>query len=115
MKSIITITSCTLIAISLVLSGCSGSPVTIKSVQAKDIVMANNREIRSEACGFQLLLFIPININNRLERALEDLQQKTKNEEIAHVSIEEEWVYWLVGTEYCTTLRATAYQKAASK
>lgn len=99
----------------LFICGCSGSPISVKSVTAKDIDLNSSRQISAEGCGFQLLLFIPIKINSRLERAFEELNQKAGKDMIANLSIEEDWTYGLVGTMYCTTLRATAYQKVANK
>jgi hypothetical protein len=98
----------------LLLSGCTGTPVTLKSFSAKEIVQENSRPISAEACGFQLLLFIPINTNSRLERAFTELQKKADNDHLADLSIEEYWRYAFVGTLYCTKLEAIAYQKTAS-
>jgi hypothetical protein len=98
----------------LVLSGCAGNPVTLKSFSAKEIVQSSSRPISAEACGFQLLLFIPISINSRLETAYTDLLQKAGNDKIANLSIEESWKYAFVGTIYCTKLEAIAYQKSAN-
>ena len=95
------------------LSGCTGTPVTLKSYSAKEISLANSRPISAEACGFQLLLFIPISTNTRLERAFSELQEKAGNDLIANLGINESWTYALVGTVYCTKLDAIAYQKAA--
>lgn len=97
------------------LSGCAGTPVTIQSFPAQDVVLEKGRPIKAEACGFQLLLLIPIMINSRLERALDELKQKAGSDNIANVSIEEYWRYAFVGTTYCTSLEAIAYPKAASK
>ena len=99
----------------LSLSGCAGTPVTLKSFPAKDIAQTSGRPISGEACGFQLLLLIPISINSRLERAFEELQRNAGNDNIANLSIEESWKYAFVGTVYCTRLDALAYQKTASK
>lgn len=99
----------------LFIYGCSGSPISVKSVVAKDVDLSSSRQISAEGCGFQLLLFIPIKINSRLERAFEEINQRAGNDLIANLSIEETWTYGFVGTMYCTTLRATAYQKVANK
>jgi hypothetical protein len=98
----------------LLLSGCTGTPVTLKSFSAKDIVPEKSRPISAEACGFQLLLFIPIGTNSRSERAFTELRKKADNDYIADLSIEEYWRYGFVGTLYCTKLEANAYPKAAS-
>jgi len=96
---------------SLFLSGCAGTPVSLKSFPASDIIQTSSRPISAEACGFQLLLFIPISINSRLERAFYELQEKAGEYNMANLSIEESWIYAFVGTIYCTRLDAIAYQK----
>lgn len=93
----------------LMLSGCAGTPVTINSVPAQQVDLKNGRSISADACGFQLLLLIPISINSRLENAYTDLLNKAGKDRIGNVSIEESWIYAFVGTVYCTRLEAMAY------
>ena len=100
---------------SLLLSGCVGGPVTLKSFPATDVVVASGRPISADACGFQLLLLLPLGVNSRLERAFEELQEKAGNDQIANLTIEENWGYGFVGTVYCTKLQAKAYQRVSSK
>lgn len=97
------------------LSGCAGTPVTIKSFPVQDVALEKGRPIKAEACGFQLLLVIPIMINGRLESAFNELKEKAGSDYIAQVSIEEYWRYAFIGTVYCTSLEAIAYTKAVSK
>jgi hypothetical protein len=107
---------CLLIAgVLITLCGCAGTPVTLKSVSAKDIDKTIARPISGEACGFELFMLIPIRTNSRLERAFEELQKNARNDIIADVTIEETWRYGFVGTKYCTILEAKAYQRPASK
>lgn len=113
MKAKINTIALLIVATSLLLSGCTGTPITLKSFPATEIVQTSSRPISAEACGFQLFLFIPININSRLESAFQDLQQQAGNDKIANLSIEEYWRYAYIGTLYCTKLDAIAYQKAA--
>ena len=115
MNSIIKLKIIIISAVILFICGCTGSPISVKSVTSKDVDLNSGRPVSAEGCGFQLLLFIPIKINSRLERAFEELNQKAGNDMIANLSIEEDWTYGLVGTLYCTTLRATAYPRAANK
>jgi len=67
-----------------------------------------SRTITAEACGFQLLLFIPIAINGRLESAYGMLEAKAGGDFITDVEVQERWTYGFVGTSYCTELRAKA-------
>jgi hypothetical protein len=66
------------------------------------------RTITSEACGFQLLLFIPLGINSRMARAYSALQEQAAGGFITDVQVQERWGWGLVGTQYCTVLQAKA-------
>ena len=95
--------------------GCAGKPITFKSVDPKlyENVSDKGRTITAEAGGFQLLLVIPININDRHERALTLLKSKANGDYITDIRIKESWTYAFIGTIYTTTITATAYPKKA--
>lgn len=88
------------------LSGCTGTPVQLGSRLEGPAPEGTQREVVSSACGFQLLWFIPIQINNRLQRAYEAIQNQAGSDFIANVEVQERWVYGFVGTGYCTDLKA---------
>ena len=90
------------------LAGCAGSPVMLGTPVAGKVPTGESREISAEACGFQLLLLIPIAINGRLESAYSMLEAKAGGDFITDVEVQERWTYGLVGTAYCTELRAKA-------
>lgn len=96
---------------SLLISGCVGNPITFPDVGAERIDSTRGRPISAKACGFQLLLFIPININERATRAYESLRNQAGQDVIADVKVQERWFYAFVGTGYCTVLQATAYPR----
>lgn len=97
----------------LLLGACSGVPMRIGSanqpVDATNIDFNKGRTITASASGFQLLLLIPISINNRHERAFRTLLGQAGGDYVTDVRINESWTYALVGTVYKTTLEATAY------
>lgn len=97
----------------LVLVGCSGRPVSIANASPKmyENVKEKGREISASASGFQLLLFIPININDRHDVAYALLKNKANGGYITDVKIKESWTYAFVGTVYKTTMTATVYPK----
>lgn len=90
------------------LAGCAGKPVQLGSRVAGTVPTGETREISAEACGFQLFLFIPIAVNGRLESAYSMLEAKAGGDFITDVEVQERWTYGLVGTSYCTELRAKA-------
>lgn len=89
------------------LTACAGTPVPLGS-RVTDAVVGTAKPITAEACGFQLLLFIPIALNSRLERAYGALQTQADGAVITDVEVQEDWTYGFVGTSYCTRLRAKA-------
>ena len=96
----------------LLLAGCVGTPVTFPQVDEAVIDKSRGRTVRSSACGFQLLLLIPININDRAERAYAELREQAGTDILADVQVREKWFYGFVGTGYCTQLTARAFPRA---
>ncbi|MFA5455949.1 MAG: hypothetical protein WC272_11605 [Sulfurimonas sp.] len=108
-KKIITIASLTVVGFLSV--GCSGKPITIQTPEMKNIEGSKGVVMSASASGFQLLLFIPIDINDRHERAYQQLKAQAGGGYITDVKVEESWTYAFVGTVYKTTLTATVYSK----
>ena len=90
------------------LAGCAGTPVLLGSRVDGHIPAGESRTISSEACGFQLFLFIPISINSRAQRAYQSLELEAGGDFITNVQVKERWAYGFVGTKYCTEIKATA-------
>ncbi len=100
-----------------VLAGCAGKPVTFQNVTPDTDRTAfnfeNGREISASASGLQLLLLIPISINDRQERAYELLRAQAGGDYISDIKIQESWSWAFVGTVYKTTIKAKAYPRKA--
>ncbi|MDD4329883.1 MAG: hypothetical protein PHD79_08000 [Aliarcobacter sp.] len=94
-------------------TGCSGKPVTFNSVDPKLYAdkKSEGRTISGEASGFQLLLFIPISINDRHDQAYNVLKGQANGDYITNIKVTESWTYAFVGTIYTTKITATAYPK----
>lgn len=97
----------------LAISSCSGVPIQFgdssKKVNNSTVDFTRGREISATASGFQLLLVIPININDRQERAYQILRAQAGNDYLTNIRITESWTYGLVGTVYTTRLEGTVY------
>jgi len=101
------------LALAMALSGCAGTPVTLGSQPyAPPPAGGQARDLSAKACGFQLLLFIPININDRQLRAYESLKKQAAGDYLTDLQWHDEWFYGFVGTGYCTTLTAKAIKAA---
>lgn len=96
-------------------AGCAGTPIrfggTHPNFDSTNVNFDIGKEIVAEASGFQLLLFIPIMINDRHERALQRLTEMAGRDYITDIRIEESWTYAFVGTVYTTTIKAMAYPR----
>jgi len=97
------------------IAGCAGTPIRVGTVDQQldktNIDFTRGRSISASASGFQLLLFIPININTRHERAYQILLGQAGNDYMTNVKIQESWTYAFVGTVYTTTIEAMAYPR----
>jgi hypothetical protein len=93
------------------LTACAGTPVPLGTRTSDAVVAGRATPITAEACGFQLLLFIPIRINDRQARAYNALKAQAPGATITDVRIKESWSYGFVGTSYCTQLLATAVEQ----
>jgi hypothetical protein len=103
------------VALAVVLSGCMGTAFTVPTLTDQQIDYSKGRAVSGSACGFQLLLVIPIMTNSMGERAYQELSQKAGPDSyIADVKVSERWYYAFVGTTYCTDLEAMAYPKKAA-
>jgi hypothetical protein len=113
MKASSRLTMAALAVASLLLAACSGTPIRTgvanQRIDAANIDYGEGRVISASASGFQLLLLIPISINDRHDRAYRTLLAQAGGDYVTDIKIEESWTYALVGTIYKTTLQATAY------
>ena len=95
------------------LTGCAGTPINFgninKDTNLSKVDFSKGREISASSGGFQLLLFIPIGVNDRQESAYEKLKEKAGQDYIADIEVKESWTYAVVGTVYKTKIKAKAY------
>jgi hypothetical protein len=97
-----------IILIASLMGACAGTPVSLGTRVSGPIPTGQERIITADSCGFQLLLFIPIAVNGRMESAYSSLQEQAAGDFITDVQVQERWTYAFVGTIYCTDLRAKA-------
>ncbi len=102
-----------LLVFAVYLTGCSGKPVTFNSVDPKLYAdkKSEGRTISGEASGLQLLLFIPVGVNDRHQNAYNALKAQANGDIITDIKVTESWTYAFVGTVYTTKFTATAYPR----
>lgn len=107
------------ILLATLVTGCSGGPVRLGSDIPRGVPLSGGRDISAEACGFQLLYLFPLWVNNnylpvwsndRHRRAYVALTAQAGRDLITDVAVREKWDWGLVGTLYCTELKAKAVQ-----
>lgn len=99
-------------AVALLLSACSSGPVRLTGdVDQSKLDLTRGERLEVSARGMQLLLFFPLGVNGRYERAMEELQSIAGKRVLTDVRIEERWNYAFIGTIYSTTISATAYPR----
>lgn len=94
----------------LLLGACTGKPV--KFANAPDLTKldtSRGRKITAQAGGFMLFSCLPIGVNDRQQRAYDELLSEAGSDRITNISVKETWSYGFVGTSYWTILTATAY------
>jgi len=99
------------LAVAVLLAACEGNPVRLGSPVEGPPPTGQSREVTAQSCGFQLLYFIPIAINTRVERAYAGIQRQVLGEYVTDVRVTEQWTYAFVGTIYCTTIDARAIRQ----
>ena len=95
-------------------TGCAGKPVSFTSVDPKLYAdkKAEGRTISGEASGFQLLLFIPMGLNSRSERAYENaLKSVPGATSLINVTYSEDWYWWIIGTAKSVTVTGDAIRE----
>jgi len=110
MKKTVRIAPVIFLVMFIACAGCVGIPVTFKSQANVNYDSLKGRPLRRSACGFQLLSFIPLRINNRLYRAYNEvLADAGPGSYVTDIQVGERWRWAYIGTIYCTEIHATAY------
>ena len=103
-------TSAVIIFALLAAAGCTSTPLRLGKIEPVSGA-TQGRSIQGEACGFQLMAFIPIGILDRNERAYQQMVEQAKGEIIADVQMQERWSFAVVGWRSCTTITGKAYPR----
>ncbi len=97
--------------VALACAGCAGKSVALGSAPTASYDRTQGRPVSGSASGFQLLLLIPIQINDRHERAYESLLAAAGGDVVTDVRVQESWTYAVIGTIYKVQMDAVAYPR----
>lgn len=98
------------------LAACQGVPIDLAPHTVTDrsqIDAHKGQRISAEASGFQALLLIPVGINDRHQRAFDQLKKVAGDRALADVTVTESWRWGFIGTVHTTRIDATAYPRKA--
>ncbi|MBL0729278.1 hypothetical protein [Piscinibacter sp. HJYY11] len=103
-----------LLASASLLAACQGVPVDFSGSTVTDRTQIDpykGQRISAEASGMQVALFLPINVNDRQQRAFADLRRQAGDRLLTDIVVTETWRWAFIGTVYTTRLDATAYPR----
>lgn len=100
-----------LIALVALASGCTGIPYKLATVEpdlAKYEVLG---PATARGRGFMILNLIPVNQNNKIERAVEKAIQSKGGDELIDISVQESWFWAYVLNSYAVDVQGTVIKK----
>ena len=95
----------------LMLSACSGRFYTIPTAEydKSEYTVVATDSVTST--GIHLFGCIPINLNNKFERAVEQLKTRNGGDAVTDISVQERWFWAYVLNGYKTQVNATVLKK----
>lgn len=98
------------LALTVLGAGCVGTQVEFpKSVPTAQLDLSHGHQVVGRASGFNLFECIPIGVNSRQLRALENLKMDAGSDHLADIRVKDSWTYLFIGVKYGTTMTAMAY------
>ena len=115
MKSFIKIIMLTVMVPVVFCIGCAGTPLKVDAIDQQfdrsKIDFTRPRLISASLSGYQILVFIPLSINDRQAQAYDMLMAQAGTDYITDIKIRESWTYIFIGTIYTTEIAAIAYPR----
>jgi len=100
-------------AVALSLAGCTGNFTHLAPPPPPQHV--TTREATGSACGVLLFNLIPIQFNDRTERAYQQALQRADAEGLLDTTVTDRWYFIYVGGLYCTDVHGVGFRAAATK
>jgi hypothetical protein len=91
--------------------GCNTLYVDYPSPDPGTLDLSKRHVVTSRGCGFALLAFIPLGVNDRMDRAWTQLRKRAGRNVITDVEQRETWMYLGAGTLWCSHMTANAYPR----
>jgi hypothetical protein len=92
-------------------SGCTGIPYKLASVEPDPATYEVLGQATARGRGYMVLNVIPVNQNNKIERAIEAAIQSKGGDELIDISVTESWFWAYVLNSYAVDVEGTVIKK----
>ena len=100
-----------IVVIAFLLQGCTSVPVNVFPLPPANYQTLGR--VVGMGCGTQVLGFIPILFNSRLERAYQEAVGILPGTvSLIHVDVREDWFWWVLATSRCSLVTGDAIGRA---
>ena len=99
------------VAVILATTACTGHPYQMAQVELDPSKYEVITEGEIETTGIMLFGFIPIQQNNRVQRAVDYLLRQHGGDELVNITIRDRWFWAYVLNGYKTSVRGTVVKK----
>ena len=100
-----------LIALVALAWGCTGIPYKMATVEPDPAKYEVLGHASAQGRGFMVLNVIPVNQNNKIERAIEAAIQSKGGDELVDISVQESWFWAYVLNSYAVKVEGTVIKR----
>ena len=100
-----------MIALAALACGCTGIPYKMATVEPDPAKYEVLGQASAKGRGFMVLNVIPVNQNNKIERAIEAAIQSQGGDELIDISVQESWFWAYVLNSYAVEVKGTVIKK----
>ena len=97
------------LACACALLGCAGTPAALGPREPVAFDPNDRVDYAATECGAQVLILFPVFTNDRVPRALAQIEALAPGRYIANVRLRERWLWLVFGEIYCTDVVAATY------
>lgn len=100
-----------LIALAALAWGCTGVPYKLATVEPDLTKYEVLGHASARGRGFMILNVIPVNQNNKIERAVETAIHSKGGDELINISVQETWFWAYVMNSYAVEVQGTVIKR----
>jgi hypothetical protein len=92
------------------LVACTGTPASLGPREPIAFDPNDRVDYSATECGAQVLILLPVFTNDRVPRALAEIEARAAGRYIANVRLRERWLWLVFGELLCTDVVAATYK-----